>query len=262
MTSVLNFALADAPRVGAIACRFTSRSPRVAPSVAGASTFASATVAARQRRPVALGVAVALVECLVNHARHRPTGNRHRLASSGLPLVLQVRDLIARLADENRLWGAPRIHGELLKLGIVVAERTVSRYLRGRPRAPSQTWRTFLANHLGQVTFISEPSSYAAGDEVVDALARACRSSPPSDRLGASTHCLLVDWPAPVRRTCLGGHFTQDHVRERSRLRTRAARAPPRNVGHSPLGAPRAILRPCRRGTCATDNRVRPSGCA
>src|SRR5678816_1695870 len=60
------------------------------------------------------------------------------------------RDLIGRLADENRLWGAPRIHGELLKLGVVVSERTVSRCLRERPKRPSQTWRTFIANHLGQ----------------------------------------------------------------------------------------------------------------
>jgi hypothetical protein len=43
------------------------------------------------------------------------------------------RDLIGRLAEENRLWGALRIHGELLKLGIVVSERTVSRYLRECP---------------------------------------------------------------------------------------------------------------------------------
>jgi len=46
------------------------------------------------------------------------------------------------------LWGAPRIHGELLKLGIDVAERTVSRLLPKPRRSPSQTWRTFLANHV------------------------------------------------------------------------------------------------------------------
>jgi putative transposase len=63
------------------------------------------------------------------------------------------RDLIGRLAEENRLWGAPRIHGELLELGVVVSERTVSRYLRDRPQRPSQTWRTFIANHLGQFEF-------------------------------------------------------------------------------------------------------------
>src|SRR4029450_5431793 len=60
------------------------------------------------------------------------------------------RDLIGRLAWENPLWGAPRIHGELIKLGVVVSESTVSRYLRERPNRPSQTWRTFLANHLSQ----------------------------------------------------------------------------------------------------------------
>ena len=48
----------------------------------------------------------------------------------------------------NPLWGAPRIHGELRKLGIDVSARTVSRLLRRRGRPPSQTWRTFLANHL------------------------------------------------------------------------------------------------------------------
>ena len=49
---------------------------------------------------------------------------------------------------ENCLWGSPRIHGELLKLGIVVSERTVLRYLPDRRTVPSQTWRTFLANDL------------------------------------------------------------------------------------------------------------------
>ena len=48
----------------------------------------------------------------------------------------------------NPLWGAPRIHGELSKLGIDVSERTVSRLLRRRGRPPSQPWRTFLTNHV------------------------------------------------------------------------------------------------------------------
>src|SRR2546426_11398861 len=52
------------------------------------------------------------------------------------------------MAAANPLWGAPRIHGELQKLGIEVSERTVSRLLRRPRRPPSQTWRTFLANHL------------------------------------------------------------------------------------------------------------------
>jgi putative transposase len=52
------------------------------------------------------------------------------------------------MASANPLWGAPRIHGELLKLGINVAERTVSRLMPKRRPRPSQTWRTFLANHV------------------------------------------------------------------------------------------------------------------
>src|SRR3989442_5544706 len=60
----------------------------------------------------------------------------------------KVRTLVAKMAAANPLWGAPRIHGELCKLGIAVSERTVSRLLR-RPRRPSsQTWRTFLTNHV------------------------------------------------------------------------------------------------------------------
>jgi hypothetical protein len=59
------------------------------------------------------------------------------------------------VAVENCLWGARRIHGDLLKLGIAISERTVSRYLRGRPPTLSQTCRTFFTNHLGDPTLIS-----------------------------------------------------------------------------------------------------------
>jgi hypothetical protein len=52
------------------------------------------------------------------------------------------------MSRENPLWGAPRIHGELLKLGIDVGETSVSKYMvRGR-KPPSQTWRSFLENHV------------------------------------------------------------------------------------------------------------------
>ena len=52
------------------------------------------------------------------------------------------------MAATNPLWGAPRIHGELLKLGIDLAERSVSRLMPKRRTPPSQTWRTFLTNHV------------------------------------------------------------------------------------------------------------------
>ena len=58
------------------------------------------------------------------------------------------------MAAANPLWRAPRIHGELKMLGIEISERTVSRLLRKLPRQPSQTWKTFLHNHLGQMVSI------------------------------------------------------------------------------------------------------------
>ena len=63
------------------------------------------------------------------------------------PLPLEVRDLIREMSRANGLWGAPRIHGELLKLGIEVAQSTVAKYMVKRPRRPGQSWATFLRNH-------------------------------------------------------------------------------------------------------------------
>jgi putative transposase len=62
-----------------------------------------------------------------------------------------IRELIQTMARANPLWRAPRIHGELLKLGIEVSERTVSRILQTVDRPPSQTLKTFLQNHVGEI---------------------------------------------------------------------------------------------------------------
>src|SRR3984957_11448165 len=70
------------------------------------------------------------------------------------PIKGEIRRLIQTLAKANPLWRAPRIHGELKKLGIAVSERTVSRVLRSIPRRPSQNWRTFLRNHMGETVAI------------------------------------------------------------------------------------------------------------
>jgi putative transposase len=59
-----------------------------------------------------------------------------------------VRQLIRTMSRENHLWGAPRIHGELLKLGIDVGETSISKYMVRRRTPPSQTWRTFLESHV------------------------------------------------------------------------------------------------------------------
>jgi putative transposase len=69
------------------------------------------------------------------------------------PVSADVRSLIRTMSRENPLWGAPRIHGELLKLGLQVSQTTVAKYLP-RPTTtppPSQSWRTFLTNHVHQI---------------------------------------------------------------------------------------------------------------
>jgi putative transposase len=70
------------------------------------------------------------------------------------PLNAEIVALVRKMATANPLWGAPRIHGELVKLGIDVAERTVSRVMPKRRPEPSQTWRTFLANHIADLVSI------------------------------------------------------------------------------------------------------------
>jgi len=73
----------------------------------------------------------------------------------GRPVVSrEVRDIIRKMCSENPSWGAPRIHGELLKLGIDIGESSVSKYMLRRRKPPSQTWRTFLENHLQQLVSI------------------------------------------------------------------------------------------------------------
>ena len=72
-----------------------------------------------------------------------------RRGKPGRPAVSRdIRELIRRISRENPGWGAPRIHGELLKLGIDIGETSVSKYLVRSRKPPSQTWRTFLENHL------------------------------------------------------------------------------------------------------------------
>src|SRR5437870_10739086 len=85
----------------------------------------------------------------------RPTGGRPRVNA-------EIKALVARMAVANPLWGAPRIHGELLKLGLDVSERTVSRLIPKRRSPPSQTWRTFLTNHvrdLVSIDFFTVPTA-------------------------------------------------------------------------------------------------------
>src|ERR1700730_16343061 len=72
--------------------------------------------------------------------KSRPQGGRPRIDT-------ELRVLIRRMSMENPLWGAPRIHGELLKLGLEIAQSSVAKYMVKRRGPPSQEWRTFLRNH-------------------------------------------------------------------------------------------------------------------
>jgi hypothetical protein len=77
----------------------------------------------------------------------RPRGGRPRICK-------ETRDLIRRMSLENPIWGATKIHGELFKLGIKVAQSTVSIYMVPRPHRPTQSWKTFLLNHMEGIASI------------------------------------------------------------------------------------------------------------
>ena len=87
---------------------------------------------------------------------------KSRHGRPGRPAVsLEVRQLIRRMSRQNPLWGAPKIHGELLKLGFDLSETSVSKYLVRRKGSPSQSWKTFLENHvksLVSVDFFTVPT--------------------------------------------------------------------------------------------------------
>ena len=73
----------------------------------------------------------------------------------GRPAVqAEIRDLVRTMSRDNPLWGAPRIHGELLKLGIDIAQSTVAKYMRRRRGPPSPGWRAFLRNHTAHIAAI------------------------------------------------------------------------------------------------------------
>jgi putative transposase len=80
---------------------------------------------------------------------------KSRAGKTGRPcLSREIRNLIRQMSSANPLWRAPRIHGELLKLGIQISQATVAKYMVRQRKPPSQTWRTFLDNHIKQLMAI------------------------------------------------------------------------------------------------------------
>jgi len=78
--------------------------------------------------------------------------SRRRIGRPGVSK--EIRDLIRNMSSANVLWGAPRLHAELLKLGIEVSQATVAKYMVKHRQPPSQTWRTFLENHVQQLVSV------------------------------------------------------------------------------------------------------------
>jgi hypothetical protein len=147
------------------------------------------------------------------------------LASREATHRFKCRDLIRRMAAENGLWGAPRIHGELLKLGITISERTVSRCLGGRPITRSQSWRTFLANHFaGQIS----PVMFAeadAEDIVVKASDVSLHRAPSIDASCASIHGPTIVSGRSHQSSSLDMSLGQQHHRGRTETPKGSGRA-------------------------------------
>jgi transposase InsO family protein len=79
---------------------------------------------------------------------------KSRLGGGRPKVPLEIRQLIWGMSLSNPLWGAPRIHGELLKLGIAIGQTSVAKYMARRRGGPSQGWRTFVSNHAEGISAI------------------------------------------------------------------------------------------------------------
>jgi len=158
-------AASNTPSVGSLPGCPPARDSRLATPASRFQAVTSSTTAGRARGPGALGLAVVRLARVEGRRRLRQACNRHRMASSGIPSLValekqaawpatvsaDIRALIRSMSEANPLWGAPRLHGEILQLGIDVSQATVAKYMGRRRRPPSQTWRTFLVNHVAQV---------------------------------------------------------------------------------------------------------------
>ena len=144
--------------------RTASRNRRSTSSARGIAAASVNLTAAKARRSILLDLVISAVARLATRPGDRPTPDRAGLAPQRLPSLLAMEEPQTRAGKAGGLarrestdpqesvsnpgWGAPRIHGELLKLGFDVGETSVAKYMIRRRKPPSQTWRTFLENHL------------------------------------------------------------------------------------------------------------------
>src|SRR5438876_3851447 len=145
-----------------------------------------------------------------------------------------LRALIRRMSVDNPLWGAPRIHGELLKLGFEVAESSVAKYMVKRSWPPSQGWRTFLHNHSPDIAAMDLFVAPTLGFDLLYAfiIVRRIYSLPQPLASTCSMPSSSCDWPA---ETSCGS--TSHLIRQRTGSHARSQR-------HSPgMSPPRDLIR-------------------
>ena len=137
---------------------------------------------------------------------------KSRCGRSGRPRISrEIRELIRTISEANSLWGAPRIHGELL--GIDVSQATVAKYMVRHPKPPSQDWRTFLKNHTKQLAsidfFTVPPSPFVFSTSSSFSLTSVAESftstSHPIQRQNGPRSSFFKPFPmTPHRNMCLG----------------------------------------------------------
>jgi hypothetical protein len=126
------------------------------------------------------------------------------------------------MSRANPLWGAPHIHGELLKLGFEVAQSTVARYMWSRSWPPSRGWRTFLSNHVDGIAAVDLFVLPTIGFQILCCLVVVCgaRGSRPGSQVCPSRHCGVAADPNPLTpRDLLGNAVVKSSILERNSLR-------------------------------------------
>jgi hypothetical protein len=182
----------------------------------------------------------------------------------------EVCALIVRMSGENFLWGAPRIHGELLKLGFVVSQATVSRYMPRRSYPPSQSWRTFLRNQAIGIGMIGLGKASRISDQPLTLVCRWIEQLVRcANKVREGISCRLIDPPGTLyrlrpprssngtdRRANHGGYMPR-HTAQGSDPRTMAGR---RLSPYRSRASPRLKLPALTKFASSTGCRTRASG--
>ena len=174
-----------------------------------------------------------------------------------------LRDLIQRMSRENPLWGASRIHGELLMLGFEVAQSTVSKYMVRPSKPPSQTWKTFLRNHAEAIAAIDMCVVPTVSFDLLFAFWFWARPATAIVVRGDGASDRRVAGPADHGGISLDLNASLPVARQRPRLRT-CLHVPgeghgyPRSTDFSSIAVAEWLYSTIRRSALASRNAIRP----